>query len=170
MEVQRRFDQAVQVRFERTSVDDVGFGMRQLTDVAAKALSPGVNDPTTATHALGHASALLCTLAKLPLGNELVRDDEANVRVIVQPPTFSDLLWLAIDEPRRYGASEPQVAERIFRLLDEVAWVARTGTQRHALGTELERLRVAVAAQRPDEVQRHRYEKLYYRVREALTD
>ena len=48
--------------FERTASQDVGYGLRQLTDVANKALSPGINDPTTAIHALGHISAFLCDL------------------------------------------------------------------------------------------------------------
>lgn len=53
---------AVETGFERTNLQDVGFGFRQLADVAARALSPGINDPTTAVHVIGHLSVLLCRL------------------------------------------------------------------------------------------------------------
>ena len=49
---------AAAVGMERTSVQDIGYGLKQLTDVCVKALSPGINDPTTAIHALGHTSSL----------------------------------------------------------------------------------------------------------------
>ena len=169
-ELQDRFAAAVGVGFERTSVDDVGFGLRQLTDIASKALSPGINDPTTATHALGHSSALLCTLARLPLGDELVRDDRSDVRVIVRRPSFPDLLALAVDQPRRYGAGEPQVAERLFHLLREVAWVAPEPSHRQAVRIELRRLWSAVDATRSDDVQHRRYDRLRALVESTLAE
>ena len=46
--------------FERTTTADLSMGLRQLTDVAVKALSPGINDPTTAVHALGHSPRRCC--------------------------------------------------------------------------------------------------------------
>jgi uncharacterized membrane protein len=64
--LQEAFSAAVSVTDERTGVDDSAFGLRQLSDVAAKALSPGVNDPTTATHALAHSSVLPCHLVTSP--------------------------------------------------------------------------------------------------------
>ncbi len=56
---QRRAGATITTGFERTAVQDIGYGLRQLSDVATKALSPGINDPTTAVHTLGHISALL---------------------------------------------------------------------------------------------------------------
>jgi uncharacterized membrane protein len=68
-------DEAVQVGFERTMVQDVGFGIRRLVDIANKALSPAVNDPYTGVQAVHHLSVLLCSLARLRLGDWIVRDD-----------------------------------------------------------------------------------------------
>ena len=68
---------------ERTAAQDIGYGLRQLTDVANKALSPGINDPTTAVHALGHLSALLTELTDDDLGPLILRDDDDAVRVSV---------------------------------------------------------------------------------------
>ncbi|MCZ9336275.1 DUF2254 domain-containing protein, partial [Streptomyces sp. TRM76130] len=59
-----RVSRAVRTGPERTELQDVAFGLRQLTDIAVKALSPGINDPTTAVHALSHSAALLCELAR----------------------------------------------------------------------------------------------------------
>ncbi len=67
---------AVSTGFERTAVQDIGYGLRQLTDVATKALSPGINDPTTAVHTLGHSAALLCEMAQRDLGPAVLRDAE----------------------------------------------------------------------------------------------
>lgn len=168
-QLQHGLDRAVGIGFERTPIDDVSFGLRQLTDIAAKALSPGVNDPTTATHALGHSSALICALARLPLGDERVRDDQDTLRGLVRRPTFPDLLRLAIDQPRRYGANEPQVAERIYQMLSEVAWIASTPLQQHAIREELNRLQDAVHAEKPDKPQQLRYDRLSEEVERQLT-
>ncbi len=65
---------AVSTGFERTAVQDIGYGLRQLTDVATKALSPGINDPTTAVHTLGYSAALLGEMAQRDLGPAVLRD------------------------------------------------------------------------------------------------
>src|SRR3954464_8592418 len=62
--LRQRFHEAMSIGIERTESQDLGFGLRQLVDVVNKALSPGINDPTTAVHALDHVSALLCELAR----------------------------------------------------------------------------------------------------------
>ncbi len=166
--LQENFDYAVQIGFERTSVDDIGYGLRQLTDVAAKALSPGINDPTTATHALGHSAALLCQLAGLPLGDELIRDEQRTLRVVLRRPDLAELLELAVDQPRSYGAREPQVIERLFGMLREVAWVTTRPDHREALRHELERLRWALDKVDVDSTQRARYERLHGDVENAI--
>ena len=166
--LQNGFASAVNVTYERTGVDDPSFGLRQLSDVAAKALSPGVNDPTTATHALSHSSALLCRLVHLPLGDELIRDSTNTVRVIVRRPTLPDLLHLALDQPRRYGIDEPQVVERLFCLLREVAWTADTTNHHDAVRDELLKLDTAMAAAHLDADQSARYAALASTVEAAL--
>ncbi len=125
-------DDAMTLGFERTSTQDVGYGLRQLTDVTNKALSPGINDPTTAVHALGHSSALLCELAGHDLGPRPLHEGEV-LRVLLASPGFAELLEMAVTQPRRYGAADPFVLARLFALLGEVAWVADHPAQRDAL-------------------------------------
>lgn len=107
---------ALLVDHERTPVQDVGFGIRQLVDVAVLALSPATADPTTAVHAIGHLSAVLGELVERPLPSAAERDDEGAVRVRVRR------LDLAVTGPRRYGAADLDVALRLLRMLREVAW------------------------------------------------
>jgi uncharacterized membrane protein len=121
-QVQQRVRKAIRTGFERTATEDIAFGLRQLVDVAVKALSPGINDPTTAVHALGYISALLCTAAGRDLGPSLVRDDQEQVRVMLCRPDLGALLDLALTQPRRYGVGDPEVRTRLFSLLRELAW------------------------------------------------
>lgn len=151
--LERHVAAATRTGFERTAAQDIGFGLRQLTDVANKALSPGINDPTTAVHALGHISALLCDLAGRDLGPTLLTDDDGGVRVVLHRPDLAELVDLGISQPRRYGASDPQVMARLFALLGELAWRAHP-EDHHVVVDQLRRLRDTVTDQNFDTVER----------------
>jgi uncharacterized membrane protein len=108
---------AVRIGNERTMEQDVAFGIRQLADIASKALSPGINDPYTAVQALQHLSVVMATLAGRRLGNQLFRDGAGVVRVAVPHRDLGYLLDLAFGQIRRYGAAEPRVVEALLRVL-----------------------------------------------------
>jgi len=144
--LQQRLATAVHTGLERTAVQDIGYGLRQLTDVANKALSPGINDPTTAAHTLGHISALLCELTGYDLGPVLLSDDDQGIKVVLHRPDLENLVDVAITQPRRYGASDPQVMQRLFQLLAELAQHCRPD-QRAVVHAQLERLIATVQAQ-----------------------
>lgn len=137
---------AVTTGFERTNVQDVGFGFRQLVDVAARALSPGINDPTTAVHVIGHLSVLLCRLEGRDPGPEHLTDDDGRIRVVLSLPTLRDVLDMAMDQPRKYGAADPVVADRLLGLLHELAWCDRERQYREEILDHLEQMRVAILA------------------------
>jgi uncharacterized membrane protein len=111
---------AVQVGFERTMVQDVGFGIRRLVDIASKALSPAINDPYTGVQAVHHLSVVLCSLARLRLGDRTVRDGQGELRVAVPRPSFPDYLRLGTAQIRRYGAEDPAVAQSLIQLFKDV--------------------------------------------------
>jgi len=125
-------DEAVQVGFERTMVQDVGFGIRRLVDIANKALSPAINDPYTGVQAVHHLSVLLCRLARLRLGDWIVRDDQGELRVAVPCPKFPDYLRLGTAQIRRFGAAEPAVTRALIVLLRDVGTSSATEDRRHA--------------------------------------
>jgi uncharacterized membrane protein len=123
---------AVQVGFERTMVQDVGFGIRRLVDIGSKALSPAINDPYTGVQAVQHLSVLLCGLARLRLGDWTVRDAQGQLRVAVPRPSFPDYLRLGTAQIRRYGAAEPAVTRALIVLLRDTGTTSATEDRRHA--------------------------------------
>ncbi len=161
-------DAAVNTGDERTPVQDVGYGLRQLTDVAVKALSPGINDPTTAIHVLGHSSTLLCELAGRHVGPSVRCDDDQVARVVIRRPGLPELLDLAISQPRHYGASDALLMQRLYVLLREVAWRASDPGDKEAVAEELERTRRAAARQDFDAAERDELARQAGLVRAAL--
>ncbi|ACV79847.1 DUF2254 domain-containing protein [Nakamurella multipartita] len=153
---------------ERTAAQDAAFGLRQLADVTVKALSPGINDPTTAIHALGHLSALLGELAARDLGPHVLTDDGGQLRVVLARPTFAELLELAVAPTRRYGAADPDVLARLFQLLREIAWTAPDAEHHRAIAGQLERLRTTAQAQSFDPTERAYLSRLADQVDQTL--
>ena len=168
--INRAIAGAVDLAYERTASQDIGFGIRQLVDITARALSPGVNDPTTAVHTLGHISATLCALAELPIQSTGLTDDDDLVRVIIKPHDFVSLLDIALTQPRRYGAGDPGVAERLFQLLQEVGYRAQRSEQSEAVLQQIDRLEASVAAETYDAVERGRFAHFAESARAATVD
>lgn len=106
---------------ERTLHQDAAFGLRQLADIASRALSPGVNDPTTAVQALDQIHDLLLRLGGRCLYSGVLRDANGEVRLLVPVHTWEDYLHLAIDETRLYGADSLQICRRLRALLEDLA-------------------------------------------------
>ena len=126
---------------ERDLVDDPAFGFRQLIDIAERALSPGINDPTTAGQCLDHLHELLRRLAGGPLPPARVEIVDEVVRVVAPQLTWDDYVNLALDEIRHWGANSIQVHQRITSMLDDLAGVV--GPERRAVLEEQKRLLVA---------------------------
>jgi uncharacterized membrane protein len=108
---------AVRLGYERTAEQDVAFGVRQLADIAVKALSPAINDPYTAIQALEHLGVLLARLVRRPLGSQRLHDDASTMRVVVPGRDLSYYLDLATGQIRRYGCAEPRVDRALLRVL-----------------------------------------------------
>jgi uncharacterized membrane protein len=107
---------AIRIGFERTLEQDAGLGIRQLADVACKALSPAVNDPYTAVQAIDHLSVVLAALARSPLGPRVLRAAGTG-RVILPGSRFQTYLGVPCGLIRRYGAGEPTVSLALLRML-----------------------------------------------------
>jgi uncharacterized membrane protein len=105
---------------ERTFEQDPKYAIRLLVDIAIKALSPAINDPTTAVQALDQIEDLLLRLGRRRLEIGTFRDDRAKIRVLVPFPSWDDFLRLAFDEIRFYGANSVQVMRRMKALVSEL--------------------------------------------------
>jgi uncharacterized membrane protein len=100
---------------ERTIEQDPAFALRILVDIAIRALSPAVNDPTTAVQVTNHLEDLLLAIGTTPglAGSWELRDREGRVRVVVPTQRWEDFLALGVTEIREYGASAIQVMRRL---------------------------------------------------------
>ncbi|MCD9622956.1 DUF2254 domain-containing protein [Rhabdothermincola salaria] len=110
---------------ERSMRQDPAFGFRQLVDIAERALSPGVNDPTTAVQCIDQLHDLLRLAhgSSYPCGG--YPDDAGTLRLVIPPWRWPDLLDLALDEVRHWGADSIQVHARLSVLLDDLADLTR---------------------------------------------
>jgi uncharacterized membrane protein len=98
---------------QRTIDQDPAFGLRMLVDIAIRALSPAINDPTTAVQALDRIETLLIELHRRRPGPTIVADGDGEPRGLFQAPTWEQYLDLGLMEIRHYGARSIQVARRL---------------------------------------------------------
>jgi uncharacterized membrane protein len=120
----------IELGYERTSEQDTALGLRQLTDIAVKALSPGINDPVTAAHAIGYCADLLVQLNAHRLGPQVHSDGGGQARVVLPDRDARYYLELVCGPVRRYGRAEPTVLTALLRMLRDVALAARSDEQR----------------------------------------
>jgi uncharacterized membrane protein len=120
---ERKLRNGIELGEERTFEQDPKYALRLLVDIAIKALSPAVNDPTTAVQALDQIGDLLLRLAQRHLEIGAYRDSDGNLRLVVPFPTWDDLLQLAFDEILFCGATSVQVMRRMNALVTDLALV-----------------------------------------------
>ena len=109
----RQLMRALRLEIDRTFKQDPKYPIRLLVDIAIKALSPAINDPTTAVQAIDQIEDLLHRLGRRDLDAGYARDGNGVIRLIYPMPTFEDYLTLAFDEIRQYGAGSVQVMRRL---------------------------------------------------------
>jgi uncharacterized membrane protein len=140
-----RLDDLIALGAERTIEQDPAFAIRVVVDVATRALSPAVNDPTTAVQVLDHLEVLLREIGSRPLSRRtVVRDDGGQVRLVIPTLDWTDFLTLAVTEIRQYGASSIQVLRRLRALLEDLR-ESVLPEDRPAIDVELDRLDATVA-------------------------
>jgi len=118
----------VRLGFERTAEQDVAFGVRQLADVASKALSPAINDPYTAVQAVDHLSVILAALATRPLGGRTLSDRHGAARVHIPGRDWEYFIDLGLGQVRRFGHTEPRVVLALLRVARDLG---KNSARRH---------------------------------------
>jgi uncharacterized membrane protein len=118
---ERSLAKAIQRGEERTFEQDPKYALRLLVDIAIKALSPAINDPTTAVQALDQIEDLLLRLGSRRLEIGDFRDREGQLRLVVPYPAWGDFLRLAFDEIRYYGSHSVQVMRRMKALVSDLS-------------------------------------------------
>jgi uncharacterized membrane protein len=137
---------------ERTIEQDASFAIRIMVDIAIKALSPAINDPTTAVQVMNHLAEVLRLIGGVDLSrSQWTPDRSDSVGVVFPIRSWEDYLTLATTEIRCYGASAIQVMRRMRALLEELHDEVRE-EHRPAIDEELARLDATVASNFADSV------------------
>jgi uncharacterized membrane protein len=112
---------AIHLEAQRTFEQDPKYSIRLLVDIAIKALSPAINDPTTAVQTIDQIEDLLLRLGACELDAGYARDASGTLRLIFPMATWEDYMSLAFDEIRQYGASSVQVMRRLRSAMVQLA-------------------------------------------------
>lgn len=118
---------SVSIGRQRTGAADVAFSLRSLVDIAQRALSPSLNDPTTAVQAIDHVHDLLRRIVARPWPSANRRDEDGNVRLVLPEASWDDYVTLAVTEIRRSGRDSIQVLRRLRAMLEDLRDVAPLG-------------------------------------------
>jgi uncharacterized membrane protein len=110
---EKRIMRCVIIDLERTLEQDPDFGFRMIVDIAAKALSPAINDPTTGVLAIDQLQHLLELLGNRQLDTGLAKDATRVVRLVFPFCGWEDFVVLAATEMRHYGGPNPQITRRL---------------------------------------------------------
>jgi uncharacterized membrane protein len=150
----RKLHVAIHLDRERTFEQDPKYPIRLLVDIAIKALSPAINDPTTAVQTIDQIEDLLHRLGQSKLDVGCARDTDGTIRLIFPVPTWEDYLALAFDEIRQYGSSSVQVMRRLRSALTSIAGSLTRQSRVHAVSRYIEHLDLAIERSPLDEEDR----------------
>ncbi len=139
----QRLSGMVALGVERTIEQDPAFALRVMVDVATRALSPAVNDPTTAVQVLDYVEETLRVFGTSAPPGDRGTSDVLTVGVIVPVRTWPDTLSLGVTEIWEYGAASIQVARRLRALLEELGELVPPES-RAAVADEMRRLDATV--------------------------
>jgi uncharacterized membrane protein len=112
--------QSVAIGQERTLQQDPMYAFRMMVDIACKALSPAINDPTTAVLAVDQIHGLLRKVSERYLDTGNVRDAAGRLRLIYRTPDWEDFVKLAVTEIRHFGCESIQIARRLRAMLENL--------------------------------------------------
>jgi uncharacterized membrane protein len=105
---------------ERTMEQDPAFAFRIIVDIASKALSSAINDPTTAVLAIDQIHHLLQNVGRRCLDEETRCDEKGALRLIYPMPKWEDFVYLAVTEIRQFGGASIQVVRRLHAMLENL--------------------------------------------------
>jgi uncharacterized membrane protein len=120
-EVGREVRRSIVLGAARTPMQDVAFAVRQLVEVALRALSPGINDPFTAIECANRLAEGLCIVVRRPRPSAYRFDDERRLRVIAEPMDLRELTHAAFDPIARAGGGNGDVALHLLQVLATIA-------------------------------------------------
>lgn len=136
--IETAFAQAVVVGPERTPVQDLEFAIRQLVEIALRALSPSMNDAFTAIAAINRLGLSIATIMRRPSAERGFPDENGVVRVISPVSTFEGLVDIAFHQIRRSAADSPAVIMHLLETLAQLAELARDEGHRAVIAEHID--------------------------------
>ncbi|HUE82248.1 MAG TPA: DUF2254 domain-containing protein [Pyrinomonadaceae bacterium] len=137
LEIAKEIHQTFAFSNHRNITQDPAFGIQQLVDIALRALSPGVNDPTTAVACIERLTDALSFLAARHIPSRYRLDDERRLRVIAIRPDFESLVNLAFGQLRRCAAGNVTIIRQMLRAVRIISSQTRTAGRRRVLLEQL---------------------------------
>ena len=121
----------------RMEDQDAAFGIRQIVDVALKALSPGINDTTTAVTCVDYLTTILARLASRPIPSPYRYEDDV-LRVIAKGPSFESLLAESFDQIRSLAKGDVAIMSRMLDAFQTLASLTASPSRRRAIGEQVQ--------------------------------
>lgn len=167
-DIRRPVLEVTQLGLERSLKSDAAFGMTQLVDIALRAASPAINDPTTALQSIEHLSVILVELAAHRVGSRTFHDEEGYLRVTCPGRDFAGYLELSTAQLRRAAADQCEVVAALMRLLVDVARAAVAEEQHEAIVEQRDLLLTAATNNVEEKADLGQIEELAEEVTRAL--
>ena len=117
---EHRLRSSVAFGSERVMDQDPTFAFRIVVDVALKALSPAINDPTTAVLAMDQLHRMLRTVGNRYLRTDELPDQSGQIRMIFRTPNWDDFVYLAFSEIRSCGSNNLQIVRRMRAMIENL--------------------------------------------------
>ena len=158
---------AYNIHRHRTVEQDAAFGIRQIVDMALRALSPGINDTTTAVMCVDYLTAILARLAvrSIPTSH---RFEEGELRVITIGPTFADLTAESFDQIRVSAKGNVAVMLRLLDAIEIITGLTAIAGRRRALREHMDWIAELAVRTIESPHDRKRFEERLARVRKAF--
>lgn len=158
---------AFQIHHHRTVHQDVGFGIRQIVDMALRALSPGINDTTTAVMCVDYLTTILARLASRPIPSSR-RHESGALRVIAIGPTFASVLDDAFDQIRSSGGGNTAIMLRMLGAVHTIGGLTSSEARRDVLRDHVQQIAEVAARTIESPHDRERVQQRLATVRHGL--
>ncbi|MFC7337585.1 DUF2254 domain-containing protein [Haloferula chungangensis] len=165
-----RFHNCFLIGERRTAEQDFEYCVRQLVEVALRALSPGINDPFTAINCIDYLGGALVRVAGKRLPKDEFEDDDGVPRIRTRPETFTSFLDAACDQIRQASFNKPEVSIRMLEMLRGVGQQCRIGKQLEAVLKQGELIASVALANAPTDSDSKEIEDRHSALRNLMKD
>jgi uncharacterized membrane protein len=132
----KKLNKLFEIGHYRTVEQDIGVGIRQLVDIALRALSPALNDPATAAMCIDFLSAILARLASRQIDPDICFSD-GKLRVITRGPDFDSFLSQSFDLIREHAQDDAPIYLRLLTALETIAGFTRDAERRRNIASQV---------------------------------